>query len=141
MKIKLRIRTPKGQASKTEARIKPFILGRSWIKGKDKKYVTYTSPEDNEIIWDIEAPIKECMRIQRNVTVFDSLIAGVLDNPLLKRAIRKKLEPGQEEELKDMLINQTSCEVIKEATLQETVEYNKTFWEKIKETFSKKEQN
>lgn len=138
MKLKIQIKTPKGRATSTEKKLRPFLLG---ISRKDvKSCETYVSEEDNTIIWDIEATIKKCLKIQKNVSRFDFLITGILENKRMKKRIRSKLTEEQETELKDMLVNHTSCEVIKEATLQEMVEENKTWWEKVKEKFKKKKE-
>ena len=141
MNIKISIKTPKGQASKTNERIKPMLLGRKWLVAfdKSKSFNTYVNEEDNEIIWDIEAPVKDCLRIQKNVSTFDALVSGVMENRLVKKAIHKNTDEAGEAELKDMLQNQTSCEVIKKATQEEMDEYNKTWWQRVKEKFRKQD--
>lgn len=133
MKIKIRIRTPKGQAAGTEGKIKPLIIGL-----KKVKVDTYVSPDDNEIIWDIEGSYRNVMKIQRNASMFDIFISRLLNTKMLKKTLRKQLSKEDEEQLKDMLLNHTSCEIIKTATAEEIVEGSKTMWEKVKETFTKK---
>lgn len=132
MKLKIHIRTPKGQATGTEKKLRPFILG------KKKAHQLWVNKDDNQIVWEIEGTVRECLKINKNVARFDFITRKVFDSKMLKKTLRKKLEPGQEEELKDMLLNQTSVEVVKEATAQEMVEANKTWWEKVKETFTRK---
>lgn len=133
MITRIKIKTPKGQARKTAKKLKWFLLG-SGVKHK-----AYYNKEDNEIYWEIEAPVKKILNINRNVFYFDQMMRGVLDHKLVKRAFREKLTPDQEEELRSMLLNQTQLEIIKEATAQEIIEHNKSFWQRIKETFSRAE--
>lgn len=132
MEIKVMITTPKGEASKTSKRLQPFILA---AKRPDKVMV---NKADNKIIWIINAPVKKCLNIQRNLMYFDAIMSNILDNKLMKKHIRSKLPPEQEQELKSLLQKQTKVEVIKEATLKEMVEANKTFWDRLKETFTEK---
>lgn len=135
MKLKIQIRTPKGQAAKTEKRITPYIIG---CKKKDISVDSYISKEDNEIVWEIEGPIRRLMKISRNASRFDYVIRSMLDSKAVKKTIRKHLDGAQEDELQDMLLNHTTCEVIKEATAEEIVESQKTWWQRVKENFTKK---
>lgn len=135
MKIKIRIRTPKGEASKTEKRITPLIIG---FNKKDLIIDSYTNADDNEIFWEVEGPIRRVMKISRNVNRFDFVIGRMLDSKAVKKTVRKHLEPGQEEELEDMLRHHTSCEIIREATAEELADSQKSWWQRVKETYQKK---
>ena len=97
------------------------------------------SPEDDEIIWDVEGSIKDCIRIQKNLSMFDNFVRGVLNNKILKKTMKKTLSKEDANSLEDMLKNHTSVTIIKKATTDEIVENNKTWWQNIKETFTKKE--
>ena len=130
MKTKIKITTPKGQAKGTEKKIRKFIIGF-----KKVKIDTYVNEDDNELYWEIEGKVKDIMKINRNVFYFTEMVKGVLDSKMVKKTLRKKLKKEDEEQLKDMLLNQTSCEIIKEATAEELVEENKTFWQRMKERF------
>lgn len=130
MELKIIIRTPKGQATKTQGKLKRFILG------KEKAHNILVSPEDNEIVWQVNVGIRKAMKIQKNVVRYESLVKGIFNNKLMKKKVMPKLEPGQLEELQEMLTNQTSIQIIKTATAQELLD-NETYWEKIKRTFKK----
>jgi len=134
MKTKIKITTPKGQAKGTEKKIRKFIIGF-----KKVKVDTYTNDDDNELYWEVEGSVRDILKINRNVFYFTQMIQGVLDNKLMKRTMRKKLSPEDEEQLKNMLLNQTSCEIIKEATAEEMVEGTMSFWDRMKSRFKKKE--
>jgi hypothetical protein len=132
MKVKIRIKTPKGQAKGTESKIKPLIIGL-----KKVKIDSYVNDDDNELIWDIEGSYRDILKIQRNAAMFSTFITRLLKTKILKKTLRKELSPEGEKELVDMLVNHTSCEVIKAATEKEFVDGNKTWWDKVKETFHK----
>lgn len=127
MEVKIRLRTPAGQANKVRKRFGPFLLGS--VKAKE----TLVNKEDSEIIWVIEGSSRRINKVMRNVNYYGTLVGTLLKNKHIKKMCDKKDLPV----LEDMLKNQTSVEVIKEATLQEIQEDNKTFWQKIKEKFKK----
>ena len=110
MKIKIKISTPKGQAKGTEGKIKPFIINPLRRK---IKVISSSNEEDNEIIWDIEAPPKDIFRIVKNVSRFEVILKSVFSNSLVKKVIKSKLDDNQQAELKDMLENHTKIEIIK----------------------------
>jgi len=131
MKIKIKLTTPKGEAPITEKRL------RKWILGKTKATNTYVNKEGSELFWEIETSVKRVFEINKNVLRYESLIKSMFENKLMKKTLRKKLSEDDQKELEDMLLNQTSVEVIKEATAQEIVESNVTLWERIKKRFRK----
>lgn len=133
MEIKIEIKTPAGEAEKTEKRIKPFLLGKAKLKE------SYINSDASKLIWVIEAPVRKVLSIQRNVNRFETVIAGILQSKSVKRTIVKHLNTKDQHALKKMLTDQTEVRIIKQATAQELVESNKTFWQKIKETFNKRE--
>lgn len=130
MELKIQIKTPKGQAKKTQGKLKKFIVG------KDKIHNILVSPEDDMIIWVVNVGIRRAMKIQKNVMRYETMIKGMFNNKLMKKKLIPMLEPGQAEELKAMLTEHTSIEVIKNATAQELLD-NETYWQKIKRTFKK----
>lgn len=137
MKVKINIKTPKGQASKVENQVEPFLIGP--LTRKRISLLSYVSDEDDEIFWEIEGEARFLFKITRNVAMFDSYIDRLFNNVLMKRTMRKELTQEQQEEFRQMLKNQTKIKVIKEADASELVELNKTFWERMKEKFKKKD--
>lgn len=125
------IRTPPGQATKVSKLLKHFIIG--FTKAKCD---TLVSPNDDMIIWVVDGNIKQTMNINRNVNMYAQVVKVACNTWVVKREI-KKLSPADKEYFEDMIFNQTSVEIIKEATAQEIVEANKTWWQHIKETFNK----
>jgi len=135
MELKIRIRTPKGQAKGTEKKLRPILIGNKGL------HEVWTNEEDNEIYWVIQTDIRHAMKINRNISTYDLIIKGVFKNKLMKKVTNKQLSPEDKTQLEDMLTNQTKVDIIKEATAQEMTENNKTFWEKIKEKFKKQTPN
>jgi len=105
MKTKIKITTPKGQAKKTEKRLRVFLLG---FKKPDK---TTTNKEDTQIVWEVEGTPRKILKVQKNVYRFDNIMKMMFNNKMVKKA-RQKLKPGDEKSLKDMLMNQTKVEII-----------------------------
>jgi len=133
MEIKILINTPKGQAKGTEKKLRPFLLG------KNKPKELWTNEEDNQIVWIIDTDVRRAMKIQRNVMVFDKMMESVLNHKYVKGTIHKKLSKEDQAQLKDMLQNQTTVEVIKTYTDEDNK--RTSIWEKIKSKFVKDEQD
>ena len=132
MRTRILVKTPKGQASKTEKKIRMFILGMQ------KAHNIYVNEEDTEFVWEIETNVRKTMKIHRNVCRYEQMMKGVLDHKLMKKTLRQKLKPEDEEMLKDMLLKQTEVVIVKNATAEEIVEGNMTWWQRVKTTFKKK---
>ena len=131
MKIKLIIHTPEGQAKGTEQKIRPWLLNRS------VKCEVYTNKEDNQILWEIEGAPRHILQIQKNVAAFDMLMHKIFTNKMVKKTAEKTLAEGEKEKLEEMLLKQTSIELVKEATAEEIIDDGKSFWTKLKEKFKK----
>ncbi len=134
MKTKIIIKTPPKQAGKAQRNIKPFIIGM-----KKVKIVTYVNKEESEMVWDVKGSVKDILKINKNVALFDNLMKGAFNNKAVDKLRKKVLSEDDNVTLTDMLLKQTKVEVIKEASAQEIVEFNKTWWERMKERFVKKE--
>lgn len=113
MKIIVKIKTPKGQASKTEYKIQPFILGVKKPFMQNYKLETKGSKNDDLIIWHIEAPPSKIFSINKKVAMYDKMIEMIFTNKWSMKAIDKTLSKEGQAELKDMLKNQTKIEIIK----------------------------
>jgi len=129
MIVKILIRTPKGRARSAEKKLRPVLLGIKTVKEM------YTNKDDNEILWIIEGTPRKIEKITNKVSQFRFLMQALLDNKLVKKTIRKKLSKESEDELLDMLINQTDIEVVKEATARELEKDSQSIFSKIKEKF------
>ena len=106
MILKIKITTPRGGASETAKKIKPFLLGFN-----QPKYFS-VDKEDKVITWVIVGDPRRCLQIQKNVQLYDFFVKGILNNKMVKKALRNKLKPEQEEELKEMLLNGTKIEIV-----------------------------
>lgn len=130
MRIRVEIKTPKGMATSTEKKLRFYILGK--IK---KPADTYVNDEDDTFYWEVDVSIRQAINIQKNVSRFHTRASSVIDNKLFKRAVDKEEDL---ETLREMFKN-TEVRIIKQATADEIVEANKTFWQRIKDTFKKHE--
>ena len=109
MRLMIRIKTPKGYATSTERKLRPFILG---LRRKDNHEIL-TSKDDDQILWIIQSGSRDYMRICKNVAMYDKIVGNVLGRKTIRRVAR--LSKEQEMELDDMLFNQTSVDIISRA--------------------------
>ena len=138
MELKISVKTPKGQAAGTRKKLQPFLLGIRKIKE------IYVNDEDSEMVWVVETTPKDMLKISRNVSMYENIIKMVFQNKMMSKFVGSKtanISKEQQAELKEMLQNGTKVEIIKNATAQEMVEDNKTWWQKVKETFKQGEPN
>jgi len=133
MKVKILITTAPGQAAKNEFVMRKVIAG---IK-KFRRFEMYLSKKDDRIIWEIEDNPKRILGITRKVAMFETLIKMAMNTYIVKK-MAKRLTPDDKKVWEQMLKEQTKVEIIKEATAEELVEGNKTYWTKLKEKFKKK---
>lgn len=103
----IRIRTPRGQATKTQKQLRPFIMGRT-------AHTVEINKEDNEITWTFTTSLRRSMKITKNVARFDYIMKGVLGNKKMKKYVKNKMGADSLSELEDMLLNQTSIEVVRQ---------------------------
>ena len=115
--IMIIIKTPVGYAKSTQFKLKPFLIGN---KGKMHKIMI--NKDDSKILWIVEANVRQYTKIIRNVTMYKTMIAGVLKNKTVKKLA--KLNQDQEKELNNMLTDQTEIDVVKSKD-----------WNKIKKEF------
>lgn len=115
--IKIRITTPKGYAKSTEFKLRPFLIGR---KGKMHKIMT--TPDDDKILWIVEAKPRQYTKIIKNVSAYKVMIKGILKNKAVQKVAR--LNDDQKKELDKMLMDQTEIDLVKESD-----------WKKIKKEF------
>lgn len=108
MEIQIKIKTPKGQATKVEQKIRFFILGN-----RIQQIKTIGNKEDDTIIWQINADPRKTNKILRNVALYDTIMEKMLTHKRVKKTINKQLDLEGQEELRNMLINQTTVTVIK----------------------------
>lgn len=111
MEIKIRIKTPKGYAKSTEFKLRPWLIGKN---GKLHKILT--NADDNQILWIVNAQPRRYNKIIKNVSMYGTMIKGIMNNKLLRKAAR--LSKDDQEELDDMLMQQTTVDIIKQNELQ-----------------------
>ena len=103
--IKILITTPKGCASNTEKKLRPFLIGN-----KAKSLKMYVNNDDNKILWVINCELRKAILITRNVTFFHKTINAVLRS----RVVRKVSHLSENDiiELDKMLKQDTNIVVV-----------------------------
>jgi hypothetical protein len=134
MKIRLKVETPKGQAAGAEKKLRLVILGT--LK---KPCDTYVSPRGTSFYWDLEVTVKQYIKIGKNVAVFTKGLDKALDIKAVNKTLKTLADkPEDIDTLKEYLGNGTRISILKNATAEEIIEGNKTFWDTIKEKFQKR---
>ena len=134
MRTLIKVKTPKGNATSTNKKLRTFIVGIGRTKIIRSIYISH---DDDEFIWEIECSVKRYIKISKNILMYDNLVTTVFNNPLLKKTVKRVITKEQQEELNDMLQNQTTIEIVKHPTTEELHAQYDTWWEKVKTTFKK----
>lgn len=94
-----------------EATLRPFILG-TMGRRKIEYTIKYRKKLDG-FTWDIKGPLKRIMRIRKNATRFHVVSEFIMDRKTIQK-VTKKLANSESDfkKLRDMMLNQTSCEVV-----------------------------
>lgn len=133
MRIRLHVKTPPGHARSVEKQLRLFLLGK--LK---KPADTYMAPKGESFYWEIDCDAKTYFRIQRNARLFQMLAQGTLDEIDKKTWVKKMAGiTGTTITGARGLLKETSVEILKQASAEEIVQANTTFWERIKKTFHK----
>jgi len=136
MKLKIQIKTVEGMAKSSMIKMRPFF---GLTKGK-AKYEAWCNKEDDTLYVEVDGSIRDCKRIEENVNRFSKIKQTFTKSKAGKLAM-KTLGATQEQivQLQELFDNDTNIEVVKMATAQELIDENKTFWERMKEKFTKVE--
>ena len=107
MELIIRVTTPKGQASKTEKRIRKFILGLN------KPQEILVNLDNNKLYWIVNTDPRRYAKIIRNLTFFDYMVKQIFQSKQLKKFTEKGIDKEGIAELKEMLADQTKVEKLK----------------------------
>jgi len=135
MEYRIKVRTPKGQATKAEKKLKLLITGGA------KPKETFVNEQDDTLVLVMDTDVRKMMKVTKNVAKYETFVKGLLDNRLTKKAFRKHLNEEQETDLKEMLLTQTTIDIITPATAAEIQEADKSWWQRVKSKFKKKTLN
>lgn len=108
MILKLKLKTPKGEATRTAENLKNKLIGK-----KVRSIKTETNKEDNIVIWTIDAEAKHYLKIIHKISAYDRMMNMMLGNKATKKYIKRYIGEEGLKEIEDMLKNQTSIEIIK----------------------------
>lgn len=115
MKIRLEIKTPDGMAmgvvkgDNMRLKLLRRMLGIN-LRHDDIK----VNDANNLITWRVESEPRNCMKVIRNVQMYDTIVSGVFSSKILKKAIKKHMDDEQQKELKSMLTDMTKITVVRE---------------------------
>ena len=107
MKIKIRIKTPKGNALRIEKKVRFYLLP------KGVKPIIQSNRDNSQIIWLVDTDSRRMSKLIRNVVRFDVIISSVIKSKIFRKAALKGVGEKGVKELEDMIKNHTSCEIIK----------------------------
>jgi hypothetical protein len=137
MRIRLQVKTPPGQAEGAEKKLRLLMLGQ--LK---QPADTYVSPDKSTFYWDLDVKVKDYMRITQNVNRFQVGLEKAMDIKTIRKTLTQFADkPEDITTLKEYLSNGTQISVLKRATADEMTEHNKTFWQRVKETFKHRRMN
>lgn len=106
-------------------------------KGKTK-LEGWTNKEDSILYLEVEGNIRHVLRIEKNVEQFSKTKKDITHKKSGRWMI-KKLGGTEEQigQLQELFDNDTEVTVVKEATAQEIIDDQTTFWQKIKNNFER----
>ena len=94
---------------------------------------TFISPGDDEVAWEVEGDPRCVIKMKNNIAKFDMMMGWALKSKMVRKMAMSNLSNDELQALDDMLMRQTTIEIIHEATAEELVEANKSFWQRIKD--------
>ena len=134
MQIRLAVKTPPGQAQGTEAKLRLLLLHK--LKRPD---ATYINEAADTFYWVIETDVRRYMKISKNVTMFQLMAGGVIDQ-MRKREWVKRMGSIIDSDIDtvEAMLKETEVTILKVASADEKLEGETlTFWEKVKKTFKR----
>lgn len=117
MKLIIKIKTPNNTASGVVSGKNFFLLrGLFGMKKRHKDNIkTNKKTGDNLITWIVEGDIKDCLNINKRISLYETLVSGIFGSKMLKKAIKRfKFSKEQLKEVEWMLTNMTKIKVEKE---------------------------
>jgi len=115
MKIRIEIKTPDGLARGViEGKGMRLKMLRRMLGINLKHDNIEINKENNLILWHVDSDIRTCMKINRNVFMYDRIVSGVFSNKMMKKAIKRHMNKDQQKEIKNMLSEMTKITVVKE---------------------------
>lgn len=134
IKIRVEVTTPKGQATNTEKKLRWFIIGKQKTRPR-----TYVNKIDNRFYWDLDVTPKKYNQILKNLSLYDSMVKGIMNNNFFKKQVRGRLSEEDEKELSDMLLKQTKIKLLKTSEANQVIDEKskETFWQTIKNKFKR----
>ena len=115
MRIRIEIKTPDGLADGVvHGKGMKLMLLRKMLGINLKHDTIKVNKENNLITWWVDSDPRTCMKVIRNVQMYDTIVSGVFNNRMLKKAVKKHMDKGQQDELKHMLTDMTQIKVVRE---------------------------
>lgn len=105
MQIRVEIKTAKGCALDVSHKLKPFIIGKQRVTNK-----IWANKEDDRILWEVVGDVRTVVSITKNLTAYDKMITGILNNKLVRKAAN--LKQDQIKELDALLHDETRIRLV-----------------------------
>ena len=116
MIVYVKIKTPKGQASGVESKLRSFLLS----KGKVIK--TWHDKDDGLVVWVVEADHGNRSRIIHNIMMYEVVMHKLMGNKIMKSALKKLVKEEDRDKLQNMLDNETEVSIINNSDFLELIE-------------------
>lgn len=129
MEIKVKLTTPKGEATK----LKDNFMFQKLLFGFNKPTEVYVNEEDTNVYWVFNLHYRKAMSIMKNIGAFKGICQTLMQSKNLNRAMGLKYSKEEIALVKEMLLDKTEFEILKVADLNEM----KTTWDKFKEKLKK----
>lgn len=121
MKLKIKIKTPKGNATGTVSS-KMWFLVKGFIKMNKYKGDVRTNKKhgDDTIIWTVDVTVSEMMKITKRVIMFDTIVSGIFESKKLKKAMKRmKWSKEKLKEVEWMIKDMTKIQIMKRSDEEE----------------------
>ena len=103
----VRINTPDGFALKVEPRLKRVLMP---MGAKSRTEIK----DGNTILWTVDCTVKQMLKLQRSVLMFDKMSQDVFNNKAVNKLIRANVNSMEDYELlKELFAHHTKVELLK----------------------------
>lgn len=133
MIARILVSTPKGEASNVEKKLRAFLLTFH------KPVATGTNEDASSFYWEVDVNPAQYTKLMRKLLLFQNFASWTADNKIVRKAFKQFGATSEMfDQVKKMLQDGTTIEVIKNLQAEELVEPKKSYWQRVKETFTRK---
>lgn len=138
IKVVISVTTPKGKAKGTETLLRKILLSKlGRLSFRKIKFQTWTNDDDSQFFWELDEEPHKIQPIVRNVTYYDKAIKELLGHKYMRTFAGQRLSKDELKEYERLLTQETKVEVLKTTELEVPDDSGVSFWERIKRTFKR----